>query len=442
MFRCPASGDVPRRNGGFTLIELLVVITIIGILIGMLLPAVNSARESARNVTCKNNLKQMGDACLAHEEAQQIFPTGGWGWYWDGDPNYGFGTQQPGGWIYNILPHTEQSALHDLGSFNTVTQQTILKLVGTPLAFTNCPTRRRPALYPMNWNPNIVCYNAGHISVAPGFLVARTDYAICSGDLQSTGGHDGNQIGSGPQSESANDQMTYFATNRNFSSLAQCDSNNFANYHGVSFERSTIRKDDVTDGLSCTILVGEKYVGTAFYGTGNIGADNENQYVGFDNDTNRVTANPIIVKDTQNNNLPVGNPILDRGASPKMDGSAPGQWGGDNCYGFGSAHPNAANFVFCDGSVFFDQLQCRPGDLPPHRHPLRGPARLHVEVLSLDPGQAPTDTISNFKSQISTSSSADCQAERDLQTARLSDAQLGKLLCACGLNRRQSQERR
>ncbi len=130
MSRCQVSHDVSGRNSGFTLVELLVVITIIGILIGMLLPAVNSARESGRNAQCKNNLAQMGKACLAHEEAQGIFPTGGWGWFWVGDPDRGYGDQQPGGWIYNILPHTEMNALHDLGRYGSqsVKQQAVLQV--------------------------------------------------------------------------------------------------------------------------------------------------------------------------------------------------------------------------------------------------------------------------------------------------------------------------
>ena len=76
LANCPSRADrAGRRVGGFTLIELLVVITIIGILVALLLPAVNQAREAGHNVQCKSNCKQLALALLAYHTAYGRFPA-------------------------------------------------------------------------------------------------------------------------------------------------------------------------------------------------------------------------------------------------------------------------------------------------------------------------------------------------------------------------------
>lgn len=88
---------------GFTLVELLVVITIIGILIALLLPAVQAAREAARRIQCGNNVKQIGLACHNYEAANGMFPPGGLAQAAGG---YGFS------WLVRILPYTEQENIY------------------------------------------------------------------------------------------------------------------------------------------------------------------------------------------------------------------------------------------------------------------------------------------------------------------------------------------
>src|SRR6478609_9336330 len=104
----PRQVGVPRP-AGFTLVELLVVIAIIGILVALLLPAVQAARESARRMTCSNNLKNLGLAALNHHDVNKHFPVSNGAAYAGESPLPQLGM----GWIFNTLPQLEESALYD-----------------------------------------------------------------------------------------------------------------------------------------------------------------------------------------------------------------------------------------------------------------------------------------------------------------------------------------
>lgn len=126
-----------RTKSGFTLVELLVVIAIIGILIGMLLPAVQQVREAARRTQCMNNMRQDALACMNYESAYQHFPTSGVAssdHWWTNAVQFGSSalvgpsggtpafTYEPAGWVFQIAPFMEQNNLieprEEFGFFN------------------------------------------------------------------------------------------------------------------------------------------------------------------------------------------------------------------------------------------------------------------------------------------------------------------------------------
>src|SRR5580704_2020512 len=103
-------------KNGFTLVELLVVVAIIGILIGLLVPAVNAARESARRTTCANNLRQLGVALLAYHEANGRFPNGNQ--CLSVPALYNITSSDHGSMFVPLLPYIDQNGLYDCCNFS------------------------------------------------------------------------------------------------------------------------------------------------------------------------------------------------------------------------------------------------------------------------------------------------------------------------------------
>lgn len=298
----------------FTLVELLVVITIIGILISLLMPAVNSARESARRTQCSNNLKQLSLGCLNHNTQFNYLPTDGWGWGWIGDPSHGAGWKQPGGWIFNILPFIDQQNVFALqmglsGSAKATAAQTMLS---TPLAALNCPSRRALALYP-TWETSGSSFasDCALSSTGAPANAAKTDYGCNGGDTFI----DPSVFG-GPQGPA-----TYAA---GLSGTANWQTiGNTAT--GVLYPGSQISMGSITDGASNTYLLGEKYLNIDAYLTGSDQGDNENAYMGDNGDICRWGG--------------PNNP-------PAQDAPGIATW-----QSYGSAHPSGFGVAFCDGSI-------------------------------------------------------------------------------------------
>jgi prepilin-type processing-associated H-X9-DG protein len=291
-------------------VELLVVIAIIGILVTLLLPAVNTARETARRSVCANNVKQMALACLNHESKYQYLPTGGWGWQWAADPNLGVGRTQPGGWHFNILPFVDQVDLHNIGFNSSGGHQdpaVAMTRAQMPIALFICPTRRKLQVYPRTLRNDYVNIND------PSPIIGRSDYAANGGDQLSTV-QPGNANG-------AYDPKFDWST---VSGTINSSNSNGGPATGVIFRASQLPISAIKDGASFTYLLGERYLNVDAYLTGGDCDNDQGWDEGFDYDTIRWTLAP---------------PWQDR----------PGVGGCMTL--FGSSHENGFNMAFCDGSV-------------------------------------------------------------------------------------------
>ncbi|MCI0332815.1 MAG: DUF1559 domain-containing protein [Planctomycetes bacterium] len=316
-------------------------------------------------------MKNITLGCLLHEDTHGFYPSGGWGRYWTGDPNQGYGENQPGSWQYNILTYIEEGTLHDLGNGLTAGSQAykdaIQQLNTTPVGLFHCPTRRPARTYLASWNTTATeLPNLDSISKTVG--VAKSDYAANSGDSQLWSG----DVGDGWVSP-----LSYTPPTTTWTKTSDCDATNRGRgssfkwcQTGIMYYRSQTKVAQIIDGTTNTYLVGEKYLFPDAYDgvtSGQPGftfGDNQGLFSGYEWDNHRVAYWPGVSAGTAEDYQP-------RQDTPRYD----------NYSAFGSAHTGGLNMGMCDGSVHFLSYDVDPTT---HRYLAN---RLDGNVVSLEGAQ-------------------------------------------------------
>lgn len=303
------------RRVGFSLVELVMVLAVTVFVVSLFAPLVLQARSDARRAECSNNLRQIGLAWSEHEQALNFMPSSGWGWRWAGDPDRGFGQDQPGGWAYDVLRFTQYSdiVLMGAGKADEEKAEAMLRGVGTPIPTFYCPDRRQVRAYPLVRNGDLA-NNLRECRVRE-CSVARTDYQANSGNVAAgeTGGPAGDR--------STDAHLVPYAGNAT----------------GVTFHVSETRLAHVEDGISKTMCVGEKYLNSNNYFDGNSPGDDHSLWGGIDRDLNGYTASASR-----------GSMRAVSEYRPRRDRHGIGlNWT------FGSAHKRGLNVAMVDTSVRF-----------------------------------------------------------------------------------------
>jgi prepilin-type N-terminal cleavage/methylation domain-containing protein len=263
-----------RARSGFTLIELLVVIAIIAILIGLLMPAVQQAREAAHRISCANNLKQIGLATHLYHDVYKRLPP----------------SRLPGegpSWAWLILPQLEQQNLYRLWEMGLPFNQFAALGINAAVPIYFCPSRR----------------DADTGSKCQAFNQRINDCLLFAGASGALGDYAASIGTTGTD---------YPVTIPNGPTLVPNGAFQFTN--GIRF-------GDISDGLSNTLLIGEKHVPRGFFGV-------------YPWDCSIYDGHNPVCNDR------AGGPDFPLATQPNDPG-----------WKFGSYHPGLCQFVFCDGGV-------------------------------------------------------------------------------------------
>jgi prepilin-type N-terminal cleavage/methylation domain-containing protein len=318
-----SSRSTLRARTGFTLVELLVVIAIIGVLVALLLPAVQAAREAARRSSCSNNLRQIALATHNFHDTYQHLPpvriAGGDGW---------------ATFFVLIMPYMEQSNAHSLWNLNRRYSQQTAAAQRTQIKSYYCPSRRQPDQLSTQeqWyvtdstpppNPQAAegaQFRFGPANNPPGAL---GDYAACVGDMRGL-----------PNNPNA---QNWFNTNSNgaviIATPTPATPTNAPQSLVVSSWAYNTRFPVIEDGTSSTFLVGEKHVPAKMFGRPKVG-DGPIYSGAWTCFAGRIAGFEDPLARGPNDISPSGGVV-------------------DGIYArkFGSFHPGVCQFAFCDGST-------------------------------------------------------------------------------------------